>query len=83
MSGSLRREYCQGPLTLWKQPPHGQFCLPARPDEIVGIEAKSPVAFFFAPIDFGGKFSVVKDDATGGSYRMTCAVRIDGQLAPH
>jgi hypothetical protein len=37
----------------------------------------------FRPIVVGGKFSVVKDDATGVLYRMTGAVRIDEQLAPH
>jgi len=58
-------------------PPHCQFCLPAGPDEIVEVEAKSPVAYTFDPIVIGGKFSVVKDDATGILYRMTGAVRVD------
>ena len=58
-------------------PPHCQFCLPAGPDEIVEIEAKSPVAYTFDPIVVGGKFSVVKDDATGILYRMTGASRVE------
>ena len=58
-------------------PPHCQFCLPAGPDEIVEVEAKNPVAYTFDPIVIGGKFSVVKDDATGILYRMTGAVRVD------
>ena len=58
-------------------PPHCQFCLPAGPDEIVEVEAKSPVAYTFDPIVVGGKFSVVKDDATGILYRMTGASRVE------
>jgi len=58
-------------------PPHCQFCLPAGPDEIVEVEAKSPVAYTFDPIVIGGRFSVVKDDASGILYRMSGAVRVD------
>jgi hypothetical protein len=63
-------------------PPHCQFCLPAGPEEVVEVEAKSPVSYTFDPIVVGGKFSVVKDDATGVLYRMTGAVRVDDALAP-
>ena len=63
-------------------PPHCQFCLPAGPDEIVEVEAKSPVAYTFDPIVIGGKFSVVKDDSTGILYRMTGAARVDEAAAP-
>lgn len=63
-------------------PPHCQFCLPAGPDEIVEVEAKSPVAYTFDPIVIGGKFSVVKDDSTGILYRMTGATRVDETFAP-
>jgi hypothetical protein len=63
-------------------PPHCQFCLPAGPEEIVEVEAKSPVSYTFDPIVVGGKFSVMKDDATGVLYRMTGAVRVDEALAP-
>ena len=63
-------------------PPHCQFCLPAGPDEIVEVEAKSPVAYTFDPIVLSGKFSVLKDDATGILYRMSGASRVDEALAP-
>jgi hypothetical protein len=63
-------------------PPHCQFCLPAGPDEIVEVEAKSPVAYTFEPIVVGGKFAVVKDDASGILYRMTGAARVDEAQAP-
>jgi len=63
-------------------PPHCQFCLPAGPDEIVEVEAKSPVAYTFEPIVVGGKFAVVKDAASGILYRMTGAARVDEAPAP-
>ena len=63
-------------------PPHCQFCLPAGPEEIVEVEAKSPVNYTFDPIVVGGKFTVMKDDATGVLYRMSGAVRVDEALAP-
>ncbi|MEO8344311.1 MAG: DUF3299 domain-containing protein [Betaproteobacteria bacterium] len=63
-------------------PPHCQFCLPAGPDEIVEVEAKSPVAYTFDPIIVGGKFSVVKDDASGILYRITGAKRVDEVTVP-
>lgn len=58
-------------------PPHCQFCLPAGPEEIVEVEARSPIRYTFDPIVVGGKFSVVKDDASGILYRMTGAARVD------
>jgi uncharacterized protein len=63
-------------------PPHCQFCLPAGPDEIVEVEAKTPVAYTFDPIVIGGKFSVVKDDSAGILYRMSGAARVDEGTAP-
>jgi uncharacterized protein len=63
-------------------PPHCQFCMPAGPDEIVEVEAKSPVAFTFDPIVVGGKFSVLKDDASGILYRISGATRVDEAVAP-
>lgn len=63
-------------------PPHCQFCLPAGPDEIVEVEAKSPVSYTFDPIVIGGKFSVVRNDTTGILYRMTGAVRVDEAASP-
>src|SRR4029434_10019977 len=52
-------------------PPHCQFCLPAGPDSLVEVEAKTPVTYTFDPIVVSGKFAVVKDDPSGVLYRMT------------
>jgi uncharacterized protein len=58
-------------------PPHCQFCLPAGPDAVVEVEAKTPVGYTFDPIVVAGRFAVVKDDASGILYRMTGAARVD------
>ncbi len=58
-------------------PPHCQFCLPAGPEAIVEVQAKTPVAYTFDPIVVSGKFAVVKDDPSGVLYRMTDAGRVD------
>jgi hypothetical protein len=63
-------------------PPHCQFCLPAGPDALVEVEAKTPVSYTFDPIVIAGRFAVVKDDASGVLYRMTDAGRVDAVLAP-
>jgi hypothetical protein len=58
-------------------PPHCQFCLPAGPDALVEVEAKTAVNYTFEPIVISGKFAVVKDDPSGVLYRMTGAGRVD------
>ena len=50
------------------------FCMPAGPDAIVEILAKTPVKFGFEPIVVSGRFAVLKDDANGVLYRLTDAV---------
>lgn len=58
-----------------------QFCLPAGPDSLVEVEAKTPVNYTFDAIVIGGKFAVVKDDPSGMLYRMTEAGRVEGASA--
>ena len=55
-------------------PPHCAFCMPAGPDAVVEIVAKTPVKFGFEPIVVSGRFAVLKDDANGVLYRLTDAV---------
>jgi len=57
-------------------PPHCSFCLPAGPDAIVEIVAKTGIAYGFEPIVVTGKFAVVKDDPAGVLYRLTDATQI-------
>ena len=54
-------------------PPHCPFCMPAGPDAIVEVIAKTPVKYSIEPIVVSGKFALVKDDATGVLYRLTDA----------
>jgi hypothetical protein len=58
-------------------PPHCQFCLPAGPDALVEVEAKTPVNYTFDPIVVSGRFAVIKDDPSGVLYRLTNAGRVD------
>ena len=55
-------------------PPHCSFCMPAGPDAVVEIIARTPVKFGFEPIVVSGRFAVLKDDANGVLYRLTDAV---------
>jgi uncharacterized protein len=57
-------------------PPHCPFCLPAGPDAIVEVLAKTPVAYSFEPIIVAGRFAVLKDDPAGVLYRITDAESI-------
>jgi uncharacterized protein len=54
-----------------------QFCLPAGPDGLIEVVAKTPVSYTFEPIVVSGRFAVVKDDPSGVLYRMTDAGRVD------
>ena len=64
-------------------PPHCSFCLPAGPDSVVEVVAKTPVKYTFDPIVVAGRFSVLKDDASGLLYRLSDATQVEvAQLAP-
>ncbi len=63
-------------------PSHCPFCMPAGPDAIVEVVAKTPVKFGFEPIVVSGKFAVLKDDPTGVLYRLTDAESIDAAPLP-
>ena len=54
-------------------PPHCSFCMPAGPEAIVEVIAKTPVKYSFDPIIVSGRFSIVKDDSAGVLYRLTDA----------
>jgi hypothetical protein len=52
-------------------PPHCSFCLPAGPDAIVEVQAKTAIRYGFEPIVMEGKFAVLRDDPSGVLYRLT------------
>lgn len=65
-------------------PTHCSFCLPAGPDAIVEVVAKTPVRYTFEPIVVAGRFSVLKDDSAGLLYRLSDAAQVEtADLAPN
>lgn len=57
-------------------PPSCSFCLPGGPEQLVEVEAKTPVKYGFEPIVVTGRMVVLKDDPMGLYYRLTDAVVI-------
>lgn len=58
---------------LTSLPPSCSFCLPGGPDQLVEVQAKTPVKYGFEPIVVTGRFVVLKDDEMGLYYRLTDA----------
>lgn len=61
-------------------PPHCPFCLPAGPDALVEVVAKTPVKYGFEPIVVAGRFAVLKGDPSGVLYRLTDAESIGAAM---
>lgn len=55
-------------------PPHCTFCLPAGPDAMIEVRAKSDVRYGFDAVSLSGKLQVLKDDPAGLYYRLVDAV---------
>ena len=55
-------------------PPHCAFCLPAGPDAMIEVRAKSDVRYGFDAVSLSGKLQVLKDDPAGLYYRLIDAV---------
>jgi hypothetical protein len=55
-------------------PPECPFCLPAGPEALVEVQAKSGVKPASQPIVLSGRFELVKDAGEGLLYRLTDAV---------
>jgi len=61
---------------LTAMPPSCAFCMPSGPDQLVEIQAKTPVKYGFEPIVISGKLAVLRDDPMGLYYRLTDAVLV-------
>ncbi len=61
---------------LAAMPPTCSFCLPGGPEQMVEVQAKTPVKYGFEPIVVSGRFTVLRDDAMGLYYRLTDAVAV-------
>jgi hypothetical protein len=57
-------------------PPTCSFCMPGGAEQMVEVQAKTPVKYGFEPIVVSGRFSVLRDDAMGLYYRLTDAVAV-------
>jgi len=69
----------QARFILSALPPSCSFCLPGGPEQMVEVQAKSPVKYGFEPILLTGKLAVLKDDPMGLYYRLTDAVLTVGK----
>ena len=61
---------------LTSMPPSCAFCLPGGPDQLVEVQAKTPVKYGFDPIVVTGRFQVLRDDPMGLYYRLVDAVAV-------
>jgi hypothetical protein len=57
-------------------PPTCSFCMPGGPEQMVEVQARTPVKYGFEPIVVSGRFAVLRDDAMGLYYRLTDAVAV-------
>ncbi|MEO7253323.1 MAG: DUF3299 domain-containing protein [Casimicrobium sp.] len=55
-------------------PPHCAFCLPAGPDAMIEVRAKSDIRYGFDAVAVSGKLQVLRDDPAGLYYRIVDAV---------
>jgi hypothetical protein len=53
------------------------FCLPGGAEQIVEVQARTPVKYVLDPIVVSGRFVLVHDDAGGLLYRLTDATATD------
>lgn len=57
-------------------PPHCSFCLPAGPDAMIEVRAKSDVRYGFDAVALSGTLQVLRDDPAGLYYRLVDAVPV-------
>lgn len=52
------------------------FCLPGGPEQLVEVQARTPVKYVLDSIVVSGRFVLVRDDAGGLLYRLTDAIAV-------
>jgi hypothetical protein len=57
------------------------FCLPAGPDALVEVQAKTPVRYGVEPIVVSGRFSVLQGEEGGLLYRLVDAESLGPAIA--
>lgn len=53
------------------------FCLPGGAEQIVEVQARTPIKYVLDPVVVSGRFALVHDDAGGLLYRLTDAVAVE------
>lgn len=53
------------------------FCLPGGAEQIVEVQAKTPVKYVLDPIVVAGRFVLVYDEGGGLLYRLTDAIAVE------
>jgi hypothetical protein len=53
------------------------FCLPGGAEQIVEVQARTPVKYVLDPVVLSGRFALVHDDAGGLLYRLTEAIAVE------
>jgi hypothetical protein len=62
---------------LTAQPSGCSFCMPGGPESVVEVQMKAPLKYILDAVTVTGKFTLVRDDASGLFYRLTDAVASD------
>lgn len=57
-------------------PPTCSFCLPGGAEQMVEVQAKTPVKYGFEPIVVSGRLALLRDDPMGLYYRLTDATAV-------
>jgi hypothetical protein len=60
----------QKQFVLTAMPQSCAFCLPGGPEQLVLVQAKTPVKYTMEPVILSGKLAVLKDDPNGLYYRL-------------
>jgi uncharacterized protein len=63
----------QSHFLLTNVPTSCSFCMPAGPEGMIEVRAKTPVKYSTDPVTVEGKFAVLERDPTGMYYRLTAA----------
>ena len=58
---------------LTAQPTDCSFCMPGGPETVVEVQMKAPLKYILEAVTVTGKFTLMRDDASGLFYRLSDA----------
>jgi uncharacterized protein len=62
---------------LTAQPSGCSFCMPGGPETVVEVQMKAPLKYVLDAVTVTGKFTLMRDDASGLFYRLSDATASD------